>query len=201
MARLASHNEQREIGVVARHNPGMAPLQQATRVEAHVGLECRGQGEPEGMHHAAEHWAQILVPGVQTHFNRVSDEGDLRLTKVQLFAGGHTLLEFDETDRPAPYPGNAFGDAMLDLDTRIDFEKVRIALLINQKLDCRGTAQAHRAAQAERVGTDALQRLLASAQTGNARCSYVRIELGDFVGDRLGMQGDFNKLLIAVVLQ
>ena len=51
------------------------------------------------MHHTAEHRAQILVPGIQPHFNRIPDEGDIRLTKVQLFAGGHTLLEFDETDR------------------------------------------------------------------------------------------------------
>src|SRR5262249_31948349 len=141
----------------------MVPLQQATSVEAHVPLEGWGRGKPEGMHHTAEHRTEVLVPGVQTHFNGIAHEANIRLTKVKLFTRCHALLQFHQADGCTLYTGNALGNTVLDLDTRIDFEKEWIALLINQKLHGGSTAQVHGTAQAQSVSADALQCFLALA--------------------------------------
>ena len=123
------------------------------------------------------------------------------MTKAQLLARCHALLQLNQADGGAPYTGNALSDTVLDLDTRIDLKKVWLPLLINQKLHRSGAAQAHGAAQAQGVSADTLQRHLALAQAGNARRGGLGIECGDLLGNRLGVQGDLNEFLIPVVLQ
>ena len=66
------------------------------------------------------------MPGVQTHFNGIADEGNVGLPKGQLFSSRNALLQLDQADGLAAHPRNAFGDGVLNLDARIDFEKVGV---------------------------------------------------------------------------
>ena len=153
------------------------------------------------MHHTAKHRAEILVPGVQTHLNGIANKGNVVLLKGEFFTRGDPLLQFHQTDGMAPYTDNTLSDAVLDLDTWIDFEKVGLPLLIDQKLDRGRAAQMDGSAQAQCISANALQGCLAPTQAGNTRCRSRRIELRDLLGNRLGVQGHLNKFLIPMILQ
>ena len=60
-------------------------------------------------------------------------------------------------------PSNAFCHAMLNLDARIDFEKVGRSLLINEKLHRGGTTQMHGLAKTHAHRYRSLQRRLTLA--------------------------------------
>src|SRR5215475_5517816 len=111
-------------------------LQQTTGIETHIWGECRGRHEAKFVYHTAQHRAEILVPGVQTYLNGITNKGNVVLVKGEFFACGYPLLQFHQTDGMALHPDNTLGDSVLDLDTWIDFEKVGFPLLINQKFDC-----------------------------------------------------------------
>src|SRR5262245_55791395 len=138
MARATRHNQQSKVGIVAWDNPWLAALQQTTGIETHVWGERRAGREPEGVYHTAKHRAELLVPGVQTHLNSIANKGNVFLLKGEFFTCGDPLLQFHQTDSVAPHADNPLGDAVLDLNAWIDFEKVGLSLLINQKLDCGG---------------------------------------------------------------
>ena len=89
--------------------------------------------------------------------------------KGEFFTRGHALLQFHQTDGMAPHPDDTLSDPVLDLDTRVDFEKVGFSLLINQKLDRGRAAQVDGSAQAECISANALQGCLAPLQAGKAR--------------------------------
>ena len=201
MARVPGHDEQCKIGVVAGDNPRLAPLQQPTGVEAHMWCQFRGRSEPELVHHTAEHRTQVLVPGVETHLNSIPNKGNVVLSKGEMFARSNPLLQFNQTDGFAPHTGNSLGNTVLDLDPRIDFEKVWMPLFINQKLYRGRAAQMDSGTQAEGVSTDALQSCLAPTQAGHTPCGSLRIELHNFLSNGLGMQSDLDKFLIPMVLQ
>src|SRR5262245_32448506 len=153
------------------------------------------------MYRTTEYRAEILMPGVQTHLNGIANKGNVVLVKGEFFPRRHPLLQFYQTDGTAPHSDNTLSDPVLDLDTWIDFEKVGLPLLINQKLDRGRTAQMDGSAQAECISANTLQGCLAPTQAGTARGSRRRIELGDLLGHGLWMQSQLNKLLIPMILQ
>src|SRR4029079_10532228 len=153
------------------------------------------------VYHTTKYRAEILVPGVQTYLNGIANKANVVLMKGEFFTRGYSLLQFHQTDGTAPYSDNTLSDPVLDLDTWIDFEKVGLPLLINQKLDRGRAAQMDGSAQAECISANALQGCLAPLQAGNTHRRRQRIECRDLLGNRLWMQGHLNKFLIPLILQ
>src|SRR5919106_822560 len=118
-------------------------LQQTTGIDAYALSQLGRWVKTHGMHHTTKHRTEILVPGIQAHLNGIPNKGDIRLVKIKLFSGGYPLLPFDQTDRLPPHPRDPFGYSMFDLNARVDLQKVRRALLINEKLHRCRAAQTH----------------------------------------------------------
>ena len=193
-------DDEGEIGVVTGNDPGLSARLQAAGVNAEVGAELGRQVAAQGMDDTAEHRIEVFVPGIEAHLDGVADAGDVALVEYKPLARGHALLHLDEADWLAAHARDAFGDGVLDLDTRVDFEKVRLALLVHQKLDGRRAPQLHRLPQALSVSTDALQGLPAAAQAVDARGVGLGVEALYLLRNGLRVQGHFDELLVAVVL-
>src|SRR5215472_8643952 len=87
----------------------------------------------------------VGVFGVEAHFHGVTAGSDGLPGKRQPVAGGDGDLEFYQVQA-----GDLFGDGMLDLKARVDFEKVEIEIGVDKKFHrtgvgvASGTSEAHR---------------------------------------------------------
>ncbi len=86
------------------------------------------------------------VLGIDARLDRPAVEPHVVLGERQLLAGGDAQHQLDEIE-----PGDQLGHRMLDLQPRIHFEKVEIALAIDDELDRAGRAVIDGASQRHRL--------------------------------------------------
>ena len=77
--------------------------------------------------------AVMRILGIDAAFQHHARGVDIFLLKREFFAGGHAQLGLDQIDA-----GDHFRDRMLDLDAGVDFDKVKVALAIDDELDGAG---------------------------------------------------------------
>jgi len=93
---------------------------------------------------------------------RISSCRGTPLSAVPIAHGGDPDLRLDQVD-----PGHAFGDGVLDLNARVDFDEIELAGVgVLQELDGAGGAISHGAADFER------------RRAQSARCASVRKAAG-----------------------
>ena len=193
-------DDESEIGVVTGNDPRLPTRLQTAGIHTDMSTGLGRQVAAQGMDDTAEHRIEVLVPGVEAHLDGVAGTGDVALVECQPLSRRHALLHLDEADWLAAHARDAFGDGVLDLDTRVDFEKIRLALLVHQKLDGCRAPQLHRLTQALSIRTNALQGLPATAQAVDASGVGLGIEALYLLRDGLRVQGHFDKFLVAVIL-
>lgn len=70
------------------------------------------------------------VFGIDSTFDCTAGVSDVTLAESELFAGGDAELPFNEV-----VSGDHFGDGVLDLDTSIDFDEIKVLVFVEEELD------------------------------------------------------------------